>query len=78
VWDAFQSGDEARAVEIFYRRILPINRLEGLGWGAFYHVHKEILRRRGAIETAKVSDPSVPLDEATQQELDELIERLYG
>ncbi|MGC9348131.1 MAG: dihydrodipicolinate synthase family protein [Anaerolineae bacterium] len=78
VWDAFQAGDEARAVEIFYRRIVPINRLEGLGWGAFYHVHKEILRSRGAIATAKVRDPVVPLDEPTRQDLSALIETLYG
>jgi 4-hydroxy-tetrahydrodipicolinate synthase len=78
VWHAFQAGDEAAAVTAFYRAILPINRMEGLGWGAFFHVHKEILRRRGAIRTANVRDPAVPLDAMTRQELDALIEALYG
>jgi 4-hydroxy-tetrahydrodipicolinate synthase len=78
VWDLFQAGDEAAAAQAFYRSILPINRMEGLGWGAFFHVHKEILRRRGIIHTAKVRDPVVELDAMTRQELDALINRLYG
>jgi len=46
--------------------------------GAFYPVHKEILRRRGVIRTATVRGPILPLDEATQRELQALITELYG
>lgn len=78
VWDLYQSGDEAAAREAFYRRILPINRISVHGWGAFYYVHKEILRRRGAIRTATVRGPIPSLDEETREELGAVIEELYG
>ena len=77
VWDLFQSGDESGARDVFYRRILPINRISVQGWGAFYHVHKEVLRRRGAIKTANVRGPIEPLDETTAAELAAVIDELY-
>ena len=63
--------------DVFYRRILPINRLSAQSWGAFYHVHKEILRQRGAIRTAKVPGPVVPLDEAARRDVQAVIDQLY-
>jgi dihydrodipicolinate synthase/N-acetylneuraminate lyase len=77
VWDQFQRGDERGARETFYARILPINRVAEQGWSAFYHVHKEILRQRGAIRTAKVRGPVSPLDDATRRDLQEVIDQLY-
>jgi dihydrodipicolinate synthase/N-acetylneuraminate lyase len=77
LWDAFQGGDEQGAWDVFYRRILPINRISAQGWGAFYHVHKEILRQRGAIRTAIVRGPIAPLDETTRRDLQGVIDRLY-
>ena len=77
VWHLFQSGDERGAKDTFYRSVLPINRLAGQGWGAFYHVHKEILRQRGVISTANVRGPMAPLDEATCRELQQLIDEFY-
>jgi dihydrodipicolinate synthase/N-acetylneuraminate lyase len=78
VWELFQGGDEAGAREAFYQRILPINRISAHGWGAFYYVHKEILRQRGAIRTAIVRGPIAPLDEQTKAELQAVIDELYG
>ena len=78
VWDAFQCGDERGAQQAFYRWILPVNRLTNQVPGAFYAVHKEILRRRGVIRTATVRGPILPLDETTQDELRALIDELYG
>jgi 4-hydroxy-tetrahydrodipicolinate synthase len=78
VWNRFQSGDEAGARVVFEAKIAPVNRIAGLGWGAFYHAHKEILRRRGVIECAKVRGPIAPLDEQTTRELDALIDELFG
>lgn len=77
IWDSFQSGDEDAAREVFNRRILPVNRMAGLGAGLFYHVHKEILRQRGVIRTAKVRDPAPAMDDLTRQELQRVIEELY-
>jgi 4-hydroxy-tetrahydrodipicolinate synthase len=77
VWNRFQAGDERGAREVFYRRILPINRMSAQGWGAFYHVHKEVLRQRGVIRTAVVRGPVAPLDELTRRELQAVIDELY-
>ncbi|MBN1640845.1 MAG: dihydrodipicolinate synthase family protein [Anaerolineae bacterium] len=77
VWDLYQRGEQDAARRVFYDRILPINRISGLGWGAFYHVHKEILRQRGAIRTATVREPATPLDEATRRDLQRVIDALY-
>jgi 4-hydroxy-tetrahydrodipicolinate synthase len=77
LWDCFQGGDEEGALDAFYHRILPINRLSAQGWGAFYHVHKEILRQRGAIRTSRVRGPVAPLDEATLRDLQAVIDKLY-
>ncbi len=77
VWNCFQAGDDGRALGIFYEQILPVNRLAAQGWGAFYYVHKELLRLRGVIRSAKVRDPAPPVDEMTQNELCGLAEALY-
>lgn len=78
VWEAFQKGDERSAQEVFYRQILPINRLMGQAPGAFYGVSKAVLQRRGIIRTARVRGPMTPLDEMTQRELQAVMEELYG
>jgi 4-hydroxy-tetrahydrodipicolinate synthase len=78
VWDRFQSGDERGARAVFEAKITPVNRIAGQGWGAFYHTHKEILRRRGVIRCARVRGPVAPLDEQTLRELTVVIDELYG
>ena len=78
VWDAYQAGDERAAQEAMVRSILPVNRLATQAPAAFYHVHKEILRRRGIIRTANVRGPVAPLDPVTQRELAQVFEELYG
>jgi dihydrodipicolinate synthase/N-acetylneuraminate lyase len=78
LWDRFHAGDEPGARGVFERKIAPVNRLAARGWSAFYHTHKEVLRRRGVLRTAKVRGPIAPLDEATAQELEGVIDALYG
>lgn len=78
VWDLFWAGKEKEAEEVFYRRILPVNRLQAGGMGVFYHVNKEILRQRGVIRTAVVRGPVAPLDEMTRKEMQRVIDELYG
>ncbi len=77
VWDAFHRGDEAEARRVMYQEVLPVNRLAEQAPGAFYHVHKEILRRRGIIRTANVRGPVTPLDEATRREVEQMVAELY-
>jgi 4-hydroxy-tetrahydrodipicolinate synthase len=76
VWDHFQAGDVEAARIVFEREIVPVNRLAGISFAAFYHVHKEILRHHGVIYTAKVRDPGSPLDEVTRRELQYVIDRV--
>jgi 4-hydroxy-tetrahydrodipicolinate synthase len=78
VWNAYQAGDIDGARELFERVIAPINRVAAQGAGIFYHVHKELLRRRGVIQNALVRNPAPPVDELTRQELHEIIARVYG
>ena len=54
VWDRFHQGEERRARAVFDAKIAPVNRIANLGWSAFYHANKEILRRRGVIASARV------------------------
>jgi dihydrodipicolinate synthase/N-acetylneuraminate lyase len=65
------------AFELFNRQILPVSRVAGQGVGLFYEVHKEILRHRGIIRTAKVRSPAPTMDELTRRELQQLLDVLY-
>jgi dihydrodipicolinate synthase/N-acetylneuraminate lyase len=78
VWDRFHAGDHQGARAVFDRKIAPVNRIANMGWAAFYHANKEILRHRGVIRTARVRGPMAPLDEQTVRELEEVIGELYG
>lgn len=77
IWNLYQRGDEAAAREVFNRKLLPVSRIAGQGVGLFYQVHKEILRQRGVIRTAKVRSPAPAMDELTRQDLQRVIEELY-
>lgn len=77
IWNAVQAGDEEAAFAVFNRVLQPVARLSGQGVGLFYAVHKEILRHRGIIASAKVRSPAPPMDALTQTELDQLLMTLY-
>jgi len=77
VWNLCQAGDERTARTVFDRTIAPINRIAAQSPGIFYHVHKELLRHRGIIHTAKVRSPAPPVDALTQRELNELLAEIY-
>jgi dihydrodipicolinate synthase/N-acetylneuraminate lyase len=73
LWSAFERGDLAETRRI-YCRILPLLTMESLYPMTLY---KEVLRRRGAIRTAVIRNPShAPLDEVDHRELDILLEEL--
>jgi dihydrodipicolinate synthase/N-acetylneuraminate lyase len=71
VWDRFHSGDLDGAREVFGARILPLLRIASGGMGMGHLVHKEVLRRKGVIGSARVRAPADPMDEMTRGELDE-------
>jgi dihydrodipicolinate synthase/N-acetylneuraminate lyase len=71
IWDAFQSGDKAKAREIF-NQIAPLIHIN-LNMGV--PVVKEILIRRGIIKTNKMRQPGVKLmSDADYRELDAALE----
>jgi 4-hydroxy-tetrahydrodipicolinate synthase len=76
IWDLWQAGNERAAVELHEREIVPLARLATAGLRLGHAVHKEVLRRRGVIRSARVRSPSDPLDPVTLRELDLLCERL--
>ncbi len=70
IWNALDSGDLARA-RALHNRLIPLLNIEWLYGPAMY---KEVLRRRGVIDTAKVRGPgAVELDAADQRELDAIL-----
>ncbi len=77
IWDRVRSGDEGGARETFNRYLQPVARLTSQGTGLFYAVHKEILRHRGVIGTARVREPAPPVDDMTREELARLLAELY-
>jgi dihydrodipicolinate synthase/N-acetylneuraminate lyase len=77
VWRLMENGDEETARTVFDQLIMPVNRIASQGAGIFYHVHKELLRRRGVIATNTVRGPVPLVEEMTQRELHELITDLY-
>lgn len=77
IWNLYQSGNEEAARDVFNRTVLPVNRIAAQGAGLFYHIHKEILRQRGVIRTAKVRGPAPAMDELTRQDLQRVIDECY-
>lgn len=67
LWNALEAGDETGARDIF-NRLLPLLNMEWL-YGAT--VYKEVLRRRGVLDTATLRGPGMStLDDFDHQELD--------
>lgn len=76
IWDQWQAGDVAGAVETFERRLLPILRVSSTGLRMGHTINKEILKRRGVIKSAHVRAPCDPLDALAERDLSETLERL--
>lgn len=77
VWDHLVAGDETAARDRFDARIMAINRLAAQDGDIFYHVHKQILQRRGVIANAHVRSPTCSIDAITQREIDMMLEMFF-
>jgi 4-hydroxy-tetrahydrodipicolinate synthase len=70
IWNAFEANGEAGAREIF-NRLLPLINFEML---LGMQVCKEVLVRRGVLQTALMRKPGcIPLDDDDQRELDAIL-----
>jgi 4-hydroxy-tetrahydrodipicolinate synthase len=70
IWNALDSGEIARA-RTLHNRLIPLLNIEWMYGPAIY---KEVLRRRGVIDNAKLRGPgAVELDTADHRELDAIL-----
>lgn len=76
VWSCLEAGDEDGAEKVLEERILPVSRLGFQSGDLFFHLHKAILQRRGAFNSAVVRAPTSPPDETTLGEMNRLLDRL--
>lgn len=74
VLEPWEKGDQPAARERF-NRLLPLIRF-GLQPGISWAVHKEVLVRRGIIESSVVRPPAKPLDPASKAALNTIVEDL--
>ena len=69
---AYRAGDIDRAADVFYRNV-PLMRFEfqeGIGMA----IRKEVLRRRGALDSSAIRAPGAKLDTATMAALDRILD----
>lgn len=74
VLSAWEESDHALARKRF-NRLLPLVRF-GLQPGISWAVHKEVLVRRGVIDSAFVRPPAKPLDSAVKEALNTIVDDL--
>ena len=74
IYDAFNTGDKARATEIF-DQYLPLIRYENQP-EINLTIRKELLHRRGAIANATPREPFRPIDAGTHEEISWALERV--
>ena len=69
-WDLFVAGEQEEARRVFDRTVMAINRLAAQAGDLAYHVHKQLLVRRGVIAGSRVRAPTMTVDSTTQREID--------
>ncbi len=74
VYNHLANGEHSQAREVFYR-YLPLIRYENQQ-GIGLSIRKEVMKRRGALRTARVRHPGPEIDETTRNELYETLESL--
>jgi dihydrodipicolinate synthase/N-acetylneuraminate lyase len=72
IWNRARSGDDAGAEAVFYRTIVPLNRLSAGNLNQAVQVHKEVLRQKGIITTSRVRGPADSLDPDIVADLERL------
>jgi 4-hydroxy-tetrahydrodipicolinate synthase len=75
VWDLYQAGKEAEAVQEFDRYV-PLLKTLGQGMGIANYLSKEVLRLRGVFKSVNVRHPATPPDDRTFNEIRRIVERL--
>jgi 4-hydroxy-tetrahydrodipicolinate synthase len=76
IMSLFLSGKSEEASELFKLRIAPLCHLVSQAPALAIGFHKQILKKRGLIESARVREPAASPDDHTQRDIDELLERV--
>ena len=74
IYNYLQQNNIERARNIFYSW-LPLIRYEN-SVGIGLAIRKELMKRRGFIQTADVRSPTIPIDTRTKEELNDLLDAL--
>ena len=76
VFKLYKNGDIEGATELFNLRIAPLCHLVSQAPELAIGFHKQILKKRGLIESATVREPAAKPDKHTQRDIDALLERV--
>jgi dihydrodipicolinate synthase/N-acetylneuraminate lyase len=76
VFKLYKAGDIEGATALFNQRIAPLCHLVSMAPDLAIGFHKQILKKRGLIESDRVRQPAATPDKHTQRDIDELLERV--
>ena len=76
VFKLYKNGDIEGATKVFETRIAPLCHLVSMAPELAIGFHKQILKKRGLIESAHVREPAAHPDSHTQKDIDALLERV--
>ena len=76
IFKLHNAGDIEGAMELFNLRIAPLCHLASQAPELAIGFHKQILKKRGLIESAAVREPAAKPDKHTQRDIDALLERV--
>jgi 4-hydroxy-tetrahydrodipicolinate synthase len=76
IMSLYVDGESEQAAELFQLRIAPLCHLVSQAPELSIGFHKQILKKRGLIESAQVRGPAASPDKHTQRDIDALLERV--
>lgn len=76
IFKLYEGGDIGAASKLFSQRIAPLCHLVSQAPELAIGFHKQILKKRGLIESAKLREPAAQPDQHTQRDIDALLERV--
>jgi dihydrodipicolinate synthase/N-acetylneuraminate lyase len=76
IFSLYRNGNVEEAKQLFNLRIAPLCHLVSQSPEIAIGFHKQILKKRGLIESTQVRQPAAKPDKHTQRDIDELLERV--
>lgn len=76
IFNLYGNGKIEEAKQIFETRIAPLCHLVSMAPELAIGFHKQILKKRGVIESITVREPAAHPDSRTQKDIDEILERV--